>query len=231
MKNVFNIEIYMMDYVGHGMSSGTRGHFDNFEVLVKDQLAFIKNISIKNDQDVIMLGHGLGGLVTVEMYNKYSHIMTKKPHKLILSNFILNLDHSILNVKIKHSFLINKFTKSLKLINLFDANKMSNSGDAVLANFQDPLYVHRPTLNAIVEINTKAKLIYQEAYFLDIPIMVGWGKQDPYVSILGMNYFIKGIKKNLLFEKTYSHMKHDLYNEVDSSIFYNDIKNWIENEN
>lgn len=232
LVHIPKITIYTLDYVGHGQSSGTRGHFDEFEILVKDQFQFIEKVDMDSEQIITFLGHGLGGLVTLEMYNKYGTSLTRKPNKLILSNFILQFDHLIFKFGLKNRHLLNQLTKNMKFLKVFDTDQLTHRSDMVLAFELDPLVVHRPTLSTILEVKSKAKSIYQDAYYLDIPIMIAWSEKNPYIFKPGMKYFIKGVKKDLLSEKTYSHMKHDLYNELDNIGFYNDIKNWIvSNEN
>ncbi len=74
------ISFVAMDFVGHGLSSGTRGHIENFENIVKDFLFLISN-SEKNADDNekwMILGHGLGGLVALDLINRYQEIIEKK---------------------------------------------------------------------------------------------------------------------------------------------------------
>lgn len=220
-----NVAIYTIDCVGHGLSTGTRGHIDEFETYISDLLKSFKNINF-NDKDVVILGHGMGGLLAVDLYNRYSHQLDFKISGLILTSFIMKYDQFILNQN--WSNIISKsFFKRLKINNFFEPNKLTNFQEEGIAFAQDPLVVHRPSLGLIHELKEKSQTIYQDAYYLDIPTFVAWSENDHYLNHLGMSYFVKGVKKELLFEKKYSLMRHDLYNERESQTFFEDLLNWI----
>lgn len=220
-----HIAIYTIDCIGHGLSTGTRGHVDEFETYISDLLKAFKNINL-NNRDVFILGHGMGGLLAIDLYNRYSHQLEFKIQGLILTSFIMKYDQLIINQK--WSDIIGKgFLKRLKISNFFEPKLLTNYQEEGIAFAQDPLVVHRPSLGLIKELKEKSQSIYQDAYYLDIPILVAWSENDHYLNKLGMNYFVKGVKKELLFEKKYSLMRHDLYNERDSQTFFEDLLNWI----
>lgn len=229
LDHVSDVKIYTLDYVGHGQSSGTRGHFDDFHNLVIDQLEFLKSIEIESDQDLYLIGHGLGGLVTIDLYNKFSSQLKVKPKGLILSNFIFYFDHLILKSNLYKKLLAKKSTSHLRLIKAFEFHKLTGNQTRIHDLCLDPLFVHRPTLVSLNELRSKSKVIYQDSYYIDLPVYIAWSDNDPYLLKNGINYFLKGIKKEYLSEKNYSFMKHDLYNETDSVQFYEDIKVWILN--
>jgi len=220
-----NIAIYTIDCIGHGLSTGTRGHVDEFETYISDLLRAFKNINFHN-REVFVLGHGMGGLMAIDLYNRYSHHLNFKLQGLILTSFIMKYDQFLLNANWS-KMLANGFFKRLKINNFFEPNLLTNFQEAGIAFAQDPLVVHRPSLGLVRELKEKSLSIYQDAYYLDVPIFVAWSENDHYLNKLGMNYFVKGVKKELLFEKKYSLMRHDLYNERDSLTFFEDLLNWI----
>lgn len=220
-----NIAIFTIDCIGHGLSTGTRGHIDEFETYVSDLQRAFKMINF-HDKEVLILGHGMGGLLAIDLYNRYSHQLNFKIHGLILTSFIMKYDQLLLNQNLSN--VVSKgFFKRLKIANFFEPNLITNYQEAGIAFAQDPLVVHRPSLGLIKELKEKSQSIYQDAYYLDVPIFVAWSENDHYLNKLGMNYFVKGVKKELLFEKKYSLMRHDLYNERDSQTFFEDLLNWI----
>jgi esterase/lipase len=91
---------------------------------------------------------------------------------------------------------------------------------------EDPFIIHRPSLSTINLIIEKANNIYQDSYFIDIPVFIATGAGDQYIKKNGIDYFAKGIKKELVVQKTYSNMLHDLYNDSESEVFFNDLLNW-----
>lgn len=228
LMHLKEVEIVTYDYIGHGLSSGTRGHFDDFDNLVVDTLNIVNSLEINTKSTLIGLGHGLGGLILLDLYNRHSNNLKHRINLIGLTSFIINADK--LPIDLKYNFVQNnKFVNRLKLSEFYHASELTHQPEKALYFAQDPLIIHRPTLGSIFEIKVKSKNIYQDAYFLDIPVFVGWSENDKYIYHPGMNYFLKGVKKDLLSEKRYSLMKHDLYNEIDSLTFYEDLLTWIKN--
>jgi alpha-beta hydrolase superfamily lysophospholipase len=227
LKHIPDLEIYSMDFGGHGLSSGTRGHIEDFENLVQDQYQFVNTISEIENKKYYFIGHGLGGLVFLDLYNRFGQKFKTKPSGIILTNFILNLDHLLFHLKKIKNPQISKFLMHLRIGKVFDSKLMSLKADNTISLEEDPLIHFSPTLKSISEVKKKAINIYQDAYYIDLPLMIGRSDNDSYINQNGMNYFVKGVKKELLFEKTYSNMRHDLYNEIESEMFFNDIKTWL----
>ena len=221
-----------MDFLGHGLSSGTRGHFDELKLLVNDFHFMINQFEKKNEDDEkwIILGHGVGGLVALDFLSRFEEGSDKKIDGLILSNFILKLSSRLLGLEgsslLKSLGIKNKLAH-VRPYKIFNGKDLLTIPEEALNYEQDPLVVHRPTFSTIKEIQNKIKSIYQYSYFLDKPIMLLNSVDNPVCTNESMNYFSKGIKKILLTEKNYSHMKHDLYNEKDRELVFLDILAWI----
>jgi hypothetical protein len=123
---------------------------------------------------------------------------------------------------------VNKIFSHIRPFKIFKSKVMLTHPSDILEFEQDPLVVHRPTINSVKEIQKKLTNIYQDSYFLDKPILLLKSQSDPLLQLKGLEYFAKGIKKELISEKNYSLMKHDLYNEFDREIVFNDIVSWID---
>lgn len=220
-------DIFTIDCIGHGLSTGTRGHVDDFETYINDLLKAFNQINFK-DKKVFILGHGMGGLLAIDLYNRFSHQLSFKINGLVLTSFMLNFETIVLKFNLS-KFLTKSAFKRLKISNFFEPSILTSSSEKSIGFAQDPLIVHRPSVGLISELKDKTQSIYQDAYYLDIPVFVAWSENDYYLNKIGMNYFVKGVKKELLFEKKYSLMKHDLYNEMDSQAFFEDLFKWITN--
>lgn len=229
------ISFVAMDFVGHGLSSGTRGHVKKFESLV-DDVFFLLNHTDKNVDEVdnveqwMILGQGLGGLVALDLINRYQEVIEKKICGLILSNFIFKFTSPFLQfenqLSAAYSGLKNLIPHS-RPIKLLKGEDMLSAPQDILILEHDPLVVHRPTLITIKEIQKKIASIYQDSYFIGKPVLLLKSENDNVANSSGLDYFAKGIKKELLTEKKYSLMKHDLYNETDREIVFQDIMGWM----
>jgi alpha-beta hydrolase superfamily lysophospholipase len=219
------ITFVAMDFVGHGLSSGTRGHFDDFDFLVKDLFYLLDNEDKGIDQRWFLLAHGLGSLVLLDLLNQYPSKFMKKIDGLILSNFVFNFKEGLVLKWFNRSFF--KFGARVRLQKFFQGNEITSDPAEAIIFEKDSLIVHRPTKGALDAIKRKSSRVYRDAYFLDWPILLLNSKNDKHQLFNGMEYFLLGIKKNLLTEKNYSNLKHDLYNEKDKNIVFNDILEWI----
>jgi alpha-beta hydrolase superfamily lysophospholipase len=157
--------------------------------------------------------------------HKFPAQFERKIDGLVLSNFILKFEYSrlfkLLNPPLTH------FVSRLRAQKVFHGPDMTSDDHHAILFEQDSLIVHRPTWSAINSIKEKLNMVYRDAYFLNWPILVLQSEHDKYIIKQGMEYFLKGIKKNLLTEKNYSNLKHDLYNETDKEMVFNDLVEWI----
>lgn len=219
------ITFIAMDFVGHGLSSGTRGHIGNFECLVLDFLFLINRCEKTSEKETwIVVGQGLGGLVALDLANRYQEVVEKKIDGFVISNFILKFSSPFLQFK-KNIWL--SHTRPLRVLK---GQEMLSDPHDILVYEQDPLVCHRPTLITIKEIQEKVTTIYQDSYFLEKPLLLLKSGRDSVINNNGIDYFARGIKKDLLTEKNYSLMKHDLYNEIDKQNVFEDIMTWIKND-
>ncbi|MDO9184271.1 MAG: alpha/beta hydrolase [Bacteriovorax sp.] len=226
------VSFVAMDFSGHGLSSGTRGHFDKFDYLVNDFLYLVTQMKKSNEQNEkwIVVGHGLGGLVVLDLLNRFQSQVEKLIDGLILSNFILKFKSPVLKLEQQMIGALNgisEFFAHSRPYRLLRGPELLSCPDAILSYEQDPLLIHRPTLKSLSEIQNKIINIYQDSYFLDIPIMLLESGKGDQPEAQGISYFARGIKKDLLTEKKYSLMKHDLYNELDREIIFCEIMNWM----
>jgi alpha-beta hydrolase superfamily lysophospholipase len=207
-----------LDFVGHGLSSGTRGHFDQFDNLVEDVNHFFMHEERGHEHEWYVIADGVGGLVLLDLINKYPEQFSSKINGIILSNFIFEFeDYQIgkwLNWRVPR--LISHFQIEFKTHNHNLSSKKNDS-----------LIVPKLTLISKEEIKHKLKLVYRDAYFLDWPILVLTSGDGDKNSINKLSFFLRGIKKNLLKEKHYSNLTSDLYNDQQRELAFHDLEEWI----
>lgn len=227
-----NITFVAMDFIGHGLSSGTRGHFDKLEYLVDDFHYLLNQFdkNSENNEKWHVLGHGLGGLVALDYLNRYQDSVENKIDGVILSNFILKFDSLFLQFEdqtLIQKMGLNKVLDHIRPLRVLKGDQQLSNAEDVLNYEQDPLVVHRPTLASIKEIKKKIINIYQDSYFLSKPLMLLKSDLSSKKTNDSISYFSKGVKKELLTQKKYSIMKHDLYNDKEREIVFADILNWM----
>ncbi len=224
-----DVSFVLMDFAGHGLSSGTRGHIEHFNDLVDDLAHVFSLLNKTENEEWIALGHGVGALGLLELANRFDDKLNLKIDKFILSNFVLNFSSLILNIQdklIENATALKGLMKSTRPVEIYLPDQILSDSNEQRRYIDDPLIVRRPTYHSLQCINTKVRSLYQDAYFLDKPTLL-LKSSSPYLFTNGMDSFSKGFKKDLLTEKKYSNLKHDLYNERDNLVVFNDIAQWI----
>lgn len=224
------ITFIMMDFLGHGLSTGTRGHIDDFDELVQDVAKLFRSLEKNPDEIWVALGHGVGALSLLDLINRTDNDTKIKIDKLILSNFVLQFSSPILKMQEKMEqriLLLSDAMKTTRVMEIYLPSEILAHSKEQLQYTEDPLIVRKPTYQTFKSINSKAKSIYQDAYFLDKPTLM-LQSSSPYLFLGGMESFSKGFKKGLLTEKKYSNLLHDLYNERENTEVFKDIAEWIQ---
>ncbi len=225
-----DISFVMMDFGGHGLSSGTRGHLSQFADAVLDAGEFFNYFSKTENEKWFALGNGLGALVLLDLLNQVDGSVKNKINGVVLSNFVLTYESFALNLQ---NYIFDMLADSaqqsldhLRLIKIYSPEEILTATNDRVELMEDPLVVHRPTYASLKIITERVKSIYQNAYFLDIPTLV-LESSSPYVYSNGMDSFSKGLKKSFLTQKKYLNLRHDLYNESENQSVFKDIVEWM----
>ena len=225
-----NVSFVLMDFLGHGLSSGTRGHIEKFGDIAADVVTALELIEKKPDEKWVALGHGLGALALLEVANRFDESIEGKIDSYVVSNFVLNFSSMMLEIQNKlltSALPLKNLMKTVRPMEIYLPSMVLTHPGEQTAYLEDPLMIRRPTFQTFQCIGHKVKSIYQDAYFLDKPTLL-LKSESPYLFSRGMESFSKGFKKGFLTEKKYPNLKHDLYNERDNLEVYNDIAHWVQ---
>ena len=167
-----NLAFSWIDFKGHGLSSGTRGHVDNFDEYIDDleaYLALVDNDSRLGEVPLIIVAQGLGALVTIRHHQlnreREAHYLsgTVLINPLIklkfqfpdwLSSVLTRLDYPLSHLKWPQQFSGKDFLCHQRDIERYDS---------------DPLVLDYLTLGAMKEIQRVALEVSDAAYFFDFP--------------------------------------------------------------
>lgn len=224
------ISFVMIDFFGHGLSSGTRGHIAKFSDLVDDVAHVFTMMKKESSEEWITLGHGVGAIALLDLLNRFDGPINHKIDRVILSNFFLNFPSIFLHLQNKIFENFHGLAKALKTtrpIEIYLPGEVLTDPHEQALYLEDPLIVRRPTYETLKIVSLKVKGIHQDSYFLDKPTLL-LKSESPYLLPHAMESFGKGLKKGLLTEKKYLNLKHDLYNERENTLVFNDIAKWIQ---
>ncbi len=224
-----NIHFVLMDFEGHGLSSGSRGIIPRLEDLAEDVDSLINCFSKTNPEEKwYFCGQGLGALVILELLKSkdYTH---PKIDGMILSNFALTLDSKLFEFDKKWLgglLLKTDFLNHARGFDHFKPAELLTQTESINKWFNDPLTLKSYSLQSASIINQKCATLFHDSYFIDKKSLV-LTSDSKLTAEATTRFFLKGFKKELIEKKHYPVFKHDLYNELDNEIIFEDIAHWM----
>lgn len=239
---------FIHDHRGHGKSiknNNDLGYFyeDNASYVVEDLHKINEYLKNKfKDKKIILFGHSMGSMIVRKYISKYAHtidglIVCGSPSKNNASK--LGLKVVKLLKSIKGEIYRSEFVKKL-MFGGFD-KKGSEPNSWVCHNKEilklyneDELCKYTYTLNGYENIIKLMIDIYNPKIYnrnnLDLPIYFIAGNDDPVIiSKKDFNEAINFLKKigyHNIDNTLYDDMSHEILNEINNNLVYDDILNW-----
>lgn len=240
---------FIHDHRGHGKSiknNNDLGYFyeDNASYVVEDLHQINEYLKNKfKDKKIILFGHSMGSMIVRKYISKYAHtidglIVCGSPSKNNASK--LGLKVVKLLKSIKGERYRSEFVKKL-MFGGFD-KKGSEPNSWVCHNKEilklyneDELCQYTYTLNGYENIIKLMIDIYNPKIYnrnnLDLPIYFIAGNDDPVIkSKKDFNEAINFLKKigyHNIDNSLYDDMSHEILNEINNNLVYDDILNWL----
>ena len=240
---------FIHDHRGHGKSIkniNDLGYFyeDNASYVVEDLHQINEYLKNKfKDKKIILFGHSMGSMIVRKYISKYAHtidglILCGSPSKNNASK--LGLKVVKLLKSIKGERYRSEFVKKL-MFGGFD-KKGSEPNSWVCHNKEilklyneDELCKYTYTLNGYENIIKLMIDIYNPKIYnrnnLDLPIYFIAGNDDPVIkSKKDFNEAINFLEKigyHNIDNTLYDDMSHEILNEVNNNLVYDDILNWL----
>lgn len=240
---------FIHDHRGHGKSIkniNDLGYFyeDNASYVVEDLHQINEYLKNKfKDKKIILFGHSMGSMIVRKYISKYAHtidglIVCGSPSKNNASK--LGLKVVKLLKSIKGERYRSEFVKKLMFVG-FD-KKVSEPNSWVCHNKEilklyneDELCKYTYTLNGYENIIKLMIDIYNPKIYnrnnLDLPIYFIAGNDDSVIkSKKDFNEAINFLEKigyHNIDNTLYDDMSHEILNEVNNNLVYDDILNWL----
>ncbi|MBY0516845.1 MAG: lysophospholipase [Bacteriovoracaceae bacterium] len=216
-----------LDFVGHGISSGPRGHVDKFKYWMDDLISALNDLSAYGSTTLI--GHSMGGLIALKSLLEREQEIPKEVGPLILSNPCIR---PIQVVEIpKLEMMVNGIADRLPLLRFPRIHKgpqLANNPEAANSFETDPLVSGFITAQMTREIYYASQDIRSLSYFLKRPTLFLISGQDLVVDREATLLFSRGIDKKFCKVIEYENVKHELLHEAIRHKVWQDIATWLE---
>lgn len=219
--NDCGISVRTYDHRGHGKSDGPRGDVPNGEPILQDAQIIIEDFTDVCGQAPLLLGHSMGGLFAARF--ALEHLAPLRG--LILSSPALAVDMAgwqMLALKI-----MRKLAPGLGLPNGLSPKFLSHDAAVIKAYRADPLVHGRLSAHLLSRILAATEYCQQHAHSLSLPCCLLVAGDDHLVQPQGSYDFAKLAPPALLHCKIYPEMYHELFNELDAQLVFNDVRDWL----
>ncbi len=225
--NDWGFAVRTYDQYGHGKSSGNRGCLPSPHRLLDDLVLVIddtrKKMAAQNtvNTPLVLLGHSMGGLVAA----RFVSLAIRPVDALVLSSPALGaklkaVDKLLLAV-------LPKIAPNLAVPNGLDASKISHDPEVVKAYLADPLVHNKisPRLGKWIMDNGAATI--ESASTWHVPTLLMYAGQDKLVDAAASRRFTSLAPKSILQSTCYEALYHEIFNEVDSSPVFAEVRGWL----
>jgi len=215
--------ITLIDLKGHGLSSGTRSHIDSFNEYSDDLKVYFES----EPHESIVLGHGLGSLVTLDFVRNYENLASKKISGLILSNPFIGMNEKLPSVLSQFLKKVpKKIWSKVRVPYHVRGGELTADLSKVESYDDDPVVNRFISLSLLVEAFKASNEVIDISYYLQTPVLALIGLQDSFMKLSKVELFFRAMAQSKVDIKRYE-MGHDLYNEVNREILFTDVAAWI----
>lgn len=216
--------VFCLNHQGHGLSEGRKGYIGCFATYAADLSSFIVEMSAKYpDIPVFLLGHSMGGTIAID-YCLKNH---DKIGGLILSAPALQTGKSIK----KWQLLLTKILATIAPkagVDRLDSSVISKDQAVVAAYRNDELvYTGKLSARLCLEMLKTMQALPRETVKIRLPVLIMHGAEDRLISPAGSLKIHEMIGSEDKTLKIYQGLYHEIMNEPEKDMVYEDILEWI----
>ncbi|MDP2855178.1 MAG: lysophospholipase [Smithellaceae bacterium] len=218
--------VFGNDHRGHGKSEGKRGHVRSFQEFIDDEKQFRREVIQARfpKMPYFVLGHSMGSLIAMN-YVEQNAVDVKG---LVLSGTGSEPGTDIPKALLTITKILSKILPSLHVKSPLPPEFISRDMDVVKAYVNDPLVYNVITPRLAHEMNRYVVIGAQNAYKIQIPVLIQLGSRDTAFSGQKELFEMIGAKDKTF--KLYEGLKHEVYNELaaDRMKVLADLRFWLD---
>ena len=218
-----NIAFFAIDLVGHGKSTGKRGHISKFNDYLEN-VELLKDEAIKRfpGLPLFIYGHSMGGTIVLTQ----AYFSRDKVAGYIVTSPWIQLAFEPSKLKVALGSMVKEIFPGLTQPTGLDANLISHDATEVEKYKIDPLVHGKITTGAYFEIKKYGAALLTNAHKLRYPVLLMHGSGDQITSSEASRQLAEK-RSDLITYKEYAGLYHELHNEPERDMVFNDILNWI----
>jgi alpha-beta hydrolase superfamily lysophospholipase len=226
-----NIMVFAIDYRGHGLSAGKRGHINHIDEYLDDIAALVRRCK-RNHEDIptFIYGHSMGGNLAL------SYLLKRRQDfaGAIITSPWLGLVNPPSPIILKIGKLVNRLFPKYNLKTGIKPIKLSDSTENPQLEAKDPLMHGNITVRAFLELDKSASEIMTKGANIHLPMIICHGEADDVTRHDFSQNLATSNPQGFTF-KSYPGALHELHNETLAEKLFDDILEWmmtqIENPN
>lgn len=213
-----------MDYRGHGISQGKRGHIPSYQQLMDDTELLLKKAGeLFNGLPLIMYGHSLGGNIAA------NYVLRRHPalKGLIITAPYFKLAFNPPVWKVALSKIMSKILPALTLPTELELAALSKDQSVVDAYRNDPLVHDKISATFFINVHPAGLYPIEHAGELKTKTLAMHGLADRITSCHGTIAFAQK-NPQMIEPKLWDGLYHEIHNEKEKQQVFDHIAGWLE---
>jgi len=217
------IGVFSIDLIGHGKSSGKKGHIKSFEDFinaVETGVIYVRKKFL--DTPIILFGHSLGGLISLKFLIDRE---SKEIERSIISSPWIETALEIPNHLLFFHKIFQKIIPGLQLSNNLITSHLSKD-KKIVEKYENDILVHdKISLNLFSEIIKTIDDVIDRSSRIKIKILIYHGKNDKIISHKGTEKVASLIPNNkfILFKDIF----HEPHNDNEKDLVFKELIEFI----
>ncbi|OFX51413.1 MAG: hypothetical protein A2046_04420 [Bacteroidetes bacterium GWA2_30_7] len=217
------INVVSMDYRGHGLSEGKRGHINSYSELLNDINTLFKEIPLEyKNLPIILYGHSMGGNIALN----YTMRMCPSINLLIATSPWIRLPRQIPTWLNFFAKILNKIYPSFTQRVTFHSSELTHDLAVLEEHGQDNLNHGFISPRMYFEMCKSGNYILKNSEKLKNKTLLMHGTLDCITSSKATEEFSLKTKNFSTF-KLWDGMFHELHNEIEKDVVIDYVIDWI----
>jgi len=220
--------VFGFDHIGHGKSSGTRGHVKSIVELCQDFEDYVLTVSqYFPDLPKYGIGHSMGGCVLTMTVVRKRQLF--KAIVLTAPAIGAHVDPRVSDFKRRVGSGLSTFLPKLGVLKL-DSSGISSNQDAIEAYYRDPLVIRgKLNLCTVGALVSASRILWDAAPHITLPVYIIHGQGDTIVRASGSSQFYERLGTPKHLKKLYlpEYVKHEPWEDPIVDEIIKTIKEWL----